>query len=62
MSKKEVPFLPQDFAACSNYSCPLRQTCWRTRAHPEAKRQTWAAFAYSPDVGCPNFLETPEAK
>lgn len=58
MSK--MPYLPQDFAACSNKACPVRQTCWRTNPNPDAKRQVWAHFSHHLDGGCAEQLDPPK--
>jgi hypothetical protein len=59
MMDEKRPYLPQDFAACTNQACPVRQTCWRSWPNPDAKHQAFAHFTSTSD-GCVVRLDFPK--
>ena len=40
-----------DISMCSNKTCPLKETCYRSTAIPNPYGQTYASFTWSYDEG-----------
>ena len=63
MSPGKIPYLPQDFTACTNKICHERQNCWRAWPSPDAKHQSYGHFTNPPDRGgCEHRLDMPKER
>ncbi len=45
-----------DISLCQNYSCPLKEKCYRFTAKPSEFRQSYGMFEYE-DGNCDYFMK-----